>query len=276
MQHLASKARRYYYRAWPNHPLAKIKIEYFLRRLTALRQSSPQVKFSKLDGGQYKAFDTSVNGPQCIYFYSPIRAKRYFMGLDAIFSALISRYFPDPTFVSLIPGANIIDVGANIGEFTLACMQKGANCCIPIEPDPIPFSCLIKNVTHYPMIQPRNILLSSESGSKTFYSAPEGADSSIIEPNRYQSTLEMPAYTLDSLAIKSSKKNHILKVEAEGAEPEVLRGASEFILHQCRLVTVRASYERKGQSTMPECTNILHDLGLKTHRANDKQLLAWH
>ena len=54
----------------------------------------------------------------------------------------------------------------------------------------------------------------------------------------------------------------VLKVEAEGAEPEVLRGATQT-LPKCRYVTVDCGRERgvDRESTLRDVCNILFDCG---------------
>ena len=54
----------------------------------------------------------------------------------------------------------------------------------------------------------------------------------------------------------------VLKVEAEGFEPEVLRGADQT-LQRTDVVTVDAGEEREGKSTAPECVNILLKAGFE-------------
>ncbi|MFM1953459.1 MAG: hypothetical protein RL187_668, partial [Actinomycetota bacterium] len=54
----------------------------------------------------------------------------------------------------------------------------------------------------------------------------------------------------------------LLKIEAEGYEPEVLAGARS-ILPRVERITVDAGEEREGKSTAPECVTLLTDQGFR-------------
>jgi hypothetical protein len=54
----------------------------------------------------------------------------------------------------------------------------------------------------------------------------------------------------------------LLKLEAEGAEIEVIEGA-ERILSKTRYITADLGFERKGKSTLPDVTNYLLQKGFE-------------
>ena len=68
----------------------------------------------------------------------------------------------------------------------------------------------------------KNIGLWSSDGFENFYISSEQADSSLIKPNKYSSKIEVKTVKLDNIV---SKKIKLFKLEAEGAEPEILQGA---------------------------------------------------
>ena len=98
--------------------------------------------------------------------------------------------------------------------------------------------------------------LSNERGVVTFYSCPNDADSSIIEPPKYEKCIDIKVERLDELILNTSIK--FLKLEAEGAELEVLEGARK-ILHNIEYIAADLGYERGVlmESTFLNVTNYL-------------------
>ena len=92
------------------------------------------------------------------------------------------------------------------------------------EPNPHDFMCLQHNVG---VDKSRNIGLWNKVGSILFYVNDAFASSSFIEPPEYTEIIEIPASTLSDQF--PNEKIRLLKLEAEGAEPEVLEGASRIL-----------------------------------------------
>src|SRR5690625_4839244 len=205
------------------------------------------------------------------------RSPRYLKdGIPGVKRRLISRYFPDTSKRECLKGATVVDIGANIGEFSLACLDYGATRIVAIEPDDIPFKCLRDNLgRRAPNSILKKALVSDKPGRTLFYHSTRTADSSLIVPDEYTETSELNATTIDEMVASESIVIDLLKVEAEGAEPEEMRGASNVLREQSPYVTVRASCERQGKSTFDDCERILTDLGYICLRAGDGyQLLA--
>ena len=118
----------------------------------------------------------------------------------------------------------MIDVGANNGELGVWAQTKGVN-YIGFEPDPYAFKALQVNVGESSAYQ---IAISSRNGIEEFFLNTENADSSLFKPSFYDETIVIKTQTLDAvlLSINALKPIKLLKIEAEGMEPEVLAGAT--------------------------------------------------
>ena len=151
----------------------------------------------------------------------------------------------------------IVDIGANIGEFSLFCLRKGAK-VLSVEPDPIILKCTRANLQKY-----RNSLgieasiISDNDGLVDFYQAPSRADSSILKPEKYDQKIKINSITLDSLYERYNLELvHLIKCDAEGAEPEVFSRASRA-LEKTKIIAVNCGPERYGKTTISEVSKIL-------------------
>ena len=124
-------------------------------------------------------------------------------------------------------GMVFVDVGANIGSHAInAARLVGATGSIfAFEADPDTYRLLAENIQSNGL---RNIVLkqtcvSDHVGSLSFYKHKDSAKSSIVDRGEKLS-VTLPSDTLDNL-IPAETKIDILKVDVEGAELSVLRGA---------------------------------------------------
>ncbi|MGC6479563.1 MAG: FkbM family methyltransferase [Flavobacteriaceae bacterium] len=162
----------------------------------------------------------------------------------------------------------VIDIGANIGEFGKYWMEKGFK-VISFEPDPIEFKALKLNLSDSECY---NIGLWDKASELKFYSKNASGDSSFFKTNSYDRTIKLSVFPLDYFKINN--EIGLLKIEAEGAEPEILKGA-EKTLAKTKYVTVDVGMERgiNAESTLVEVSNILYDNNFKLVNFNPKRLV---
>jgi FkbM family methyltransferase len=183
---------------------------------------------------------------------------------------LALRYFPDGDVDERCRGRVVVDVGANIGIFSMLALAHGASKVIAIEADPAAFRSLRSNIGDDPRVELYQSLLSDKNGRTRFFLATQSGDSSMIEPTSYDEIIDVAAVRLDELIRLSD--GDVLKVEAEGAEPEVLRGATRLLDGTKLFVTVRASFERRGESTWSECAEVLKEFGYESRPGDSQQM----
>lgn len=171
-----------------------------------------------------------------------------------------------------LSGALIIDIGAHLGEFAVA-TAPFAKKILSFEPDPCAREALVRNVREFTNVEVLPIALSDQSKISKFFIATELADSSLFEPEDYDRVVDVEARRLDSLNIDVRGFTKVfLKMDAEGFEPEVLRGAGEW-LRCVDAAAIDVSPERGGQSTYVEVKEILEAQGLIEVTLSDARVL---
>lgn len=193
-----------------------------------------------------------------LFVSSPDRFALYKRGIRSRVRALAAEYGIEQ--FSANKGLTVVDVGANIGELGLYFgSTKGAR-YIAFEPDPAAFIALTKNVKGQIL---HDVALADKPGRQKFFLATSRADSGLHRPDRVEGEVEVEVSTLDhALEGLDLPRIDILKVEAEGAEPEVLMGATRT-LRKVDLCVVDAGPEREGSSTAAQCLKILQAEGFE-------------
>ena len=112
---------------------------------------------------------------------------------------------------------------------------------IAIEPNPQDFEILKLNC---PSITHVNKALAEENSFLDFFVSTSQADSSLIKPSQYDEIIKVECLRLDKLLENFEfKKVKLLKLEAEGYEPEILIGAGEKIKN-FEYIAIDGGYER--------------------------------
>lgn len=178
---------------------------------------------------------------------------------DAHFLELFNTYCLDK--ISFKKGDRVIDCGANVGELYFAFLFKNLDIeYIGFEPDEEVFQCLKKNINDIKH-DLRNTALSHLDGKQAFYKDTEGANSSLSQFDISAKANNIISQKLDSLNFKDIK---LLKLEAEGFEPEVLEGAKNTLKH-INFISVDYGNERgvDQESTKVEVTEFLYNHNFK-------------
>jgi FkbM family methyltransferase len=209
---------------------------------------------------------------QDIYIQDIRRISRFWRGSSHAFERLYYQYvYPESGIDKRLEAKKpnvIFDIGANIGEFTIFCAHYFPKAKIyAFEPDPIAFECLSKNIENFGLesrVSIWQLALSDKIEKSTFYVASSSADSSLVKPTKYTAEIILETMRLDLFMANQSIKNiSLLKMDAEGNEPEVILGMGQKISN-CDSFTIDVSPERGGVSTLNETREILEALQLKT------------
>ncbi|MGR3433420.1 MAG: FkbM family methyltransferase [Shimia sp.] len=162
------------------------------------------------------------------------------------------RHLPMPA-----PGETVVDVGANVGDFARLASDHG---CIvfAFDGDPAVVACLRANLADAPAVTATEAILWKRAEDVTFHSAPGRADSSLfLPPGDGVAAFTARATTLDAEAARLGiGPVAFLKMDAEGAEPEVLEGATD-LLARTRALAIDTGPERLGQTTDAAVTDLL-------------------
>ncbi len=168
----------------------------------------------------------------------------------------------------------VVEIGANTGEFTIMAARTAGK-VFAFEPDPDCYICLKKNTKTLDNVEVINQGVSNNNSRKNFYLSGEDADSSFIKPVTFKKRIETDAIRLDTwMELKGLSGIDFLKVEAEGAELEVLEGLGDKIEYVNK-VSVDGGAERFGESTSSEVNQFLRLKGFNTYTSSEDQVYAW-
>ena len=157
----------------------------------------------------------------------------------------------------------VVDCGANYADLFIPLKDKiEEENYITFEPGPTEHKCIKKSV---PNSRNFNLGLSNKEGLMNFYLCSATGDSSLIKPQKFTEIVDVKVTTLDNfMAQENIIKCKLLKLEAEGWEPEILMGANSF-LKICEYVAIDGGRERgtKKELTFHVLNNHLTDIGFK-------------
>lgn len=200
-------------------------------------------------------------------YYPNIRFTRILTHQKEFLNHLFDSYLLNN--INFQNGDYIIDCGSNVGELSLSFKQKGLKVdYLGIEPEPNTYKCLEKNTESSNL----NICLSDKESKIPFYIDSIGANSSAIKPDTSDTIINVSAKRLDQII--ESRNIKLLKIDAEGAEPEVLLGC-EGIKQNIDYISVDCGAERgQGQeTTFVDVIKIMNKYNFEIVDINQKRLI---
>ena len=163
-------------------------------------------------------------------------------------------------------GDTFFDVGANIGTVTIPVAMTGAE-CLAFEPEPANAARLAENAELNLLgnVTVIEAAMWSEPGTVALrVDGAEGAGRSRVVETGDDAAIEVPAATIDQVAGGGASAPDLLKVDVEGAELEVLRGAQRTLaagrVREVFVETHPPALERAGASEA-DVAALLNDLG---------------
>lgn len=130
------------------------------------------------------------------------------------------------------PGMSCVDIGANIGYFTIIMSRLvgPTGFIYAYEPDETNFGLLQRNldINNSRNVLPRMLGISNFYGEVDFYvDKINFGGHSLVRKGKIYATKSIPVATLDSLL--KVKKVNLVKIDVEGTEPEVLEGMDSIL-----------------------------------------------
>jgi len=192
----------------------------------------------------------------------------YRFGVRRRAASLGACYFLDQ--IKFNDGDIFLDCGANVGDLKIWVDSQDVSIeYLAFEPSPVEYRCLKENVA--PSVA-HNIGLWNETGELEFFVSSQGADSSLIRPASFDDQIKVKVERLDKYVNGPIK---LLKLEAEGAEPEILQGLGAKLM-QIEYISADLGYERgiDCESTLVPVTNLLLQRGFEMIEVSHGRICA--
>jgi FkbM family methyltransferase len=158
------------------------------------------------------------------------------------------------------PSGTVIDIGAYVGMFTVKA-SFSARKVIAVEPCLETFEMLRNNCKGIPNVELVQKALWSESGTTKLYLQDSTICNSLVcRRNRY---VDVETITLDSLV---SEPVDFIKMDAEGAELEILKGAERTLSYPGTKLAIAAYHDLpNGEPELPQLVAHLDRRGYKVY-----------
>lgn len=174
----------------------------------------------------------------------------------------------------IAPHGTILDIGANIGAFTIDCATRYPEVRVEAyEPNPAAFHML-----------ERNVLANRLSGRVRIYNEAVGAACGTLRLWRSEGSITASAYPaagdlqgapievpMTDLATAIARAGHVgvLKIDAEGAEADILEGAGDSLRHVDQVVA--EYHEARNPGVLSRVEKALRAQGFVPDVRNDRR-----
>jgi FkbM family methyltransferase len=140
--------------------------------------------------------------------------------------------FEDMAFVvhALRPGDVFVDVGANVGSYTILAAGVSGAKCVALEPVPGTFGSLLDNVRLNDLesrVVCRNVAAGDAEGTIAFTADLDTMNHAMAPDESSRAVLTVPVTTLDDILRETSPT--LIKIDVEGFETRVIDGAERTL-----------------------------------------------
>lgn len=163
-------------------------------------------------------------------------------------------------------GMNVVDIGANLGYYVLI-ESKKANKIYGIEPNPLAFTYLKRNVklNKIKNVKLMNLAIGSSKSILPFYISKNWNWSRFEKGDKGDDILSIKNIKIDTLdSLFKKEKVDLLRMDVEGFELEIFKGAKKFIKRNPSLMILLEFHaDVLSPSQREEFINICRECGLK-------------
>jgi FkbM family methyltransferase len=174
------------------------------------------------------------------------------------------------------PGMTVVDVGANIGLHSLSCAKRvgpeGRVYCF--EPSPriakiLQMNLVMNQLKHQAVVQ--QVAVTDGSGTASFYLNEICGHSGLFSDAAGARAIDVQTESLDSLLAHNLAVD-LVKIDAEGSEPMIIRGMSQIIERNPGIAIVlefAPSLLERTNNSPKSFLEQLHALGFELMRIDD-------
>ncbi|MCS4149361.1 FkbM family methyltransferase [Salinibacter ruber] len=135
---------------------------------------------------------------------------------------------------ALRPSSAFVDIGANVGIYTVLAGGAVGASCLAVEPVPASYESLTDNVRLNDLnerVDCQNVGVGKEAGELQFADTGKSGGNRVLQEAPPGSGIEVPVTTLDALLEEPSPSGDLLvvKIDVEGWEAAVLEGAESVL-----------------------------------------------
>jgi FkbM family methyltransferase len=143
--------------------------------------------------------------------------------------------------------AVVVDVGANIGVFSLFALAKGARLVHALEPCAESFEILSRNIrvnAAEGRIQPERLVVAATSGDMVKFPVASSRENAVIKGETTVKFQMTPTETLEDLLDRYGLQSvDLLKLDCEGAEREILLSTPPTVWRRIRDIRLEFHYQ---------------------------------
>ena len=189
----------------------------------------------------------------------------------------LGRYEPSvKSIISRLDGGDAVDVGANIGLYTMMLSRVLADrgTVLSLEPDPHYFRLLQRNVRINRGLNVALLDIAAWSENEELklvrYRPGSSPIDTSVSPTDHATARTVRGRPLDELIRESGIRPRLVKIDVEGAEYRVLSGM-ETILRSVRPIVI---FEALTTQALAKCNPILHSAHYHVKALPDGNFLA--
>lgn len=125
----------------------------------------------------------------------------------------------------------IVDLGANIGVSVIYFKLRFPDASVvAVEPDPATYALLERNTASLSGVRTVNAAATPKTGATRLHVAPDRWASSMVAQQPGGSPISVPGLTLDDLLDRMGiDEVHVMKIDVEGAEAEILAASPDAL-----------------------------------------------
>lgn len=184
----------------------------------------------------------------------------------------------DAFYKGIRPGDTVLDVGTHYGQYALlmSAFAGSTGTVVAFEPDPYARAMLERNVALNPKLPPPRIeaiALSDSAGEATLYSRGGNSQSSLARSGveftaaDHSEAVTVRTETLDGYIQRAGLATPAwVKIDAEGAEVRILRGATRMLAGPASVICELHPYAwPEFGNTLAELQEIVSSSGRRMH-----------
>jgi FkbM family methyltransferase len=172
-----------------------------------------------------------------------IRAPFNVSAVRLVREIVVNRVYSRPPF-GIEPDDTVVDIGANIGVFTLhaASATRGRVCAVEALPENAEFIRTNAALNRFENIEVVSAAVCGKSGTVEFSVSPNGAMGAVSQPGPATAgdrRITVPAVTLPELLERwGLREVDFLKLDCEGSEGDIFRSLPEETLRRIRKIAL--------------------------------------